>query len=927
MVGKHLFNNIEVKSELFDSQPVCGRLCWNADEQAYQFAELQHCPEDQNQIQDYNYTTPRSPHDSFPIPPRLVCDGKCDYWETCWNCVDELDCNGLSYGVVLPTLGIYPQSLIFLGGTSHLPQLANVTFESVCPSYDTNLYEYPLSNLSRCFYLRRNDNGISGAIVYPYCLNGYDQTNCSYSGFVAGQCQVDNFTTTISTHMLCEKDMPIMCDDKLDGKCFTSDRHCRVHKHRLCDGHSDCNSGADETLGACSRLTERSCKRRMTQVTALLPIPYNWVQDGVVDCVGGEDEDLSWERCGTGPTNRVRRFGQCRDVFLCRPEEPLKYLELEDVCATTATCGRKVCEILKPTVTQSTFTETVEGGNRIIRSGWCHKGLESLRQLVGDTCTTQSFTHPFYEFFGKTLTTQLVFSKVHQDCRYFYGEQYVYRSCSGQCGRCPLDKPILHSSCGNIENIRYSIAQQGVTVVEKDRHGYHNNFFACNTNLCIPFSKVCDLVDDCGDGSDEGNCESSMKCQENSIYIAVSQMCDGNVDCPDFSDECNSVCHRKSIEKTGIMVCAMVMGIVGALLSGLQIIKSVYWGEPAKRDSVFVNKVISTLIALGDLLTSLYLLILVTLHWAQGDTFCVNQLAWVSSWPCELIGVISTTGTTITSLSMAVVSLFKLQGTTRGLQYRRSKDISKRFKKKVFVMVVAIICIAVSCAVTPIMSSFEDGFVNGLTYEGATQLFLGVMTKEKLLKIIQGYHGTRMITRSETGLSWTRIRSIVSSMFTTDNGGVQYRKLSFYGNDPVCLFKFFVLPDDPQVSYVWLYISLHFVCFLTVAVCHTVIGVLVTQNTPAARGSNLASRLNRKIMLVCVTDFCCWMPFLISCALHTAEVVDMSPWYQVFSLTILPINAFINPLLYNIEIFSGALDFCKTMVNFNNDAGPVIPAN
>eukprot|EP00116_Pleurobrachia_bachei_P001809 sb/3462071/ len=699
MVGRHLFNKFEVKSELFDSQPVCGRLCWNADEQAYQFAELQHCPEDQNQIEDYNYTNPRSPHDSFPIPPRLVCDGKCDYWETCWNCVDELDCNGLSYGVVLPTLGIYPQSLIFLGGTSHLPQLANVTFESVCPSYDTDLYEYPLSNLSRCFYLRRNDNGISGAIVYPYCLNGYDQTNCSYSGFVAGQCQVDNFTTTISTHMLCEKDMPIMCDDKLDGKCFTSDRHCRVHKHRLCDGHSDCNSGADETLGACSRLTERSCKRRMTQVTALLPIPYNWVQDGVVDCVGGEDEDFSWERCGTGPTNRVRRFGQCTDVFLCRPEEPLKYLELEDVCATTATCGRKVCEILKPTVTQSTFTETVEGGNRIIRSGWCHKGLESLRQLVGDTCTAQSFTHPFYEFFGKTLTTQLVLSKVQQDCRYFYGEQYVYRSCSGQCGRCPLDKPILHSSCGNIENIRYSIAQQGVTVVEKDRHGYHNNFFACNTNLCIPFSKVCDLVDDCGDGSDEGNCESSVKCQENSIYIAVSQMCDGNVDCPDFSDECNSVCHRKSIEKTGIMVCAMVMGISGGTFEWPSDHQKCLLGRASKEGQCICEQ--SYFHA----------------HCPGGPThiFVSSHPGYPSLGPRRyvLCGPAS------------LVSLFKLQGTTRGLQYRRSKDISKRFKKKVFVMVVAIICIAVSCAVTPIMSSFEDGFVNGLTYEGATQTLPG----------------------------------------------------------------------------------------------------------------------------------------------------------------------------------------------------------
>eukprot|EP00116_Pleurobrachia_bachei_P002545 sb/3462807/ len=657
----------------------------------------------------------------------------------------------------------------------------------------------------------------------------------------------------------------------------------------------------------------------MTQVTSLLPIPYNWVQDGVVDCVGGEDEDFtSWERCGTGSTNRVRRGRKCRDVFLCRPGEASKYLELEDICAIAATCGGKACENSNPVVPWTALSETVVGNRRIIRSGWCQQGLESLTRAIGDPCTGSDFTHPFQEFFGKTLTSQLILSNGMHDCRYFYGKQYVYRTCSGQClnQNCPLSKPIIHSSCRNIKKLRYSIAQSGVTVVEKDRYGYHNDFFACNTSLCIPFSKVCDLVDDCGDGSDEGNCGNSVKCGKSNRYIAISQMCDLKIDCPDFSDECNSDClcditidcpdfsdecnsdcHRKFIENTGTLVCATLMGIAGTVLSGIQVFKSVLIDESSKKDSQLVNKVFSTLIALGDLLTSTYLLILVAFHWVNRDSFCEKQLAWVSSWACRILGVLSTAGTTITSLSMATVSLFKLQGVKRGIRFRRSKDINPKFKKKVFLMVLAIKLMAVGFAVAPIVPEFGDGFVNGLIYEDAAQLFLGVMTKEKLLSIIQGYHGTRMITRSESRLSWARIRSVVSSMFTVDNGGVQHKKLSFYGNYPICLFKFFVLPDDPQLVFVWSYISLQFLCFLTVALCHTLIGALVTRNN-VAEGSNLASKLNGKIMLICLTDFCCWMPFLICCALHTAEVVDMSPWYQV-SLTILSINSVINPLLYN----------------------------
>ena len=34
-----------------------------------------------------------------------------------------------------------------------------------------------------------------------------------------------------------------------------------------------------------------------------------------------------------------------------------------------------------------------------------------------------------------------------------------------------------------------------------------NELFQCNNNKCLDFSLVCDLTDDCGDNSDENNCE------------------------------------------------------------------------------------------------------------------------------------------------------------------------------------------------------------------------------------------------------------------------------------------------------------------------------------------------------------------------------------------------------------------------------------
>ena len=101
---------------------------------------------------------------------------------------------------------------------------------------------------------------------------------------------------------------------------------------------------------------------------------------------------------------------------------------------------------------------------------------------------------------------------------------------------------------------------------------------------------------------------------------------------------------------------------------------------------------------------------------------------------------------------------------------------------------------------------------------------------------------------------------------------------------------------------------------MSVAVCHILIVVLSNDVVVPGADQRTKSRLGRKVTLVCVTDFCCWLPFLICCALHTAEVVDMSPWYQVFSLNILPINSVLNPLLYS-DILTKVLNILKPAIS------------
>jgi hypothetical protein len=184
-------------------------------------------------------------------------------------------------------------------------------------------------------------------------------------------------------------------------------------------------------------------------------------------------------------------------------------------------------------------------------------------------------------------------------------------------------------------------------------------------------------------------------------------------------------------------------------------------------------------------------------------------------------------------------------------------------------------------------------------------MFVGLPDKELHLKVIEAYYG-RIRRYENSAVSWKMTLQLVDGMFSSTYGGLMRRKIDFYGNDGVCLFKYFVTGKDPQRLYAWTILSINFFCFIIISISYAFINFETVQSGKTLKNNRQINkrnkRMHRKISLIIATDFFCWIPFVLICCLHSFSVFDATPWYALFSLVILPINSVINPLLYDDTI-------------------------
>ena len=713
----------------------------------------------------------------------------------------------------------------------------------------------------------------------------------------------------------------------------------------MCNGVYDCPDKTDETDEMCSHMTKNSTCKRWFYPDRSIKFPYRWVKDNVNDCIDGFDEnEANWLICKFSKdrleTKRERLEGKsCQNVMICPEKKYRSYVEFEELCDGLESCGtgieNNVCQIARDFPAIKTMVNSSD-----------YPAMHLCQSLINEGDSAMSCHFQIFEGHGTDVS---IFGAIKKEiwlpvpnskvkCANLYGEYYVYLSCMDLCSdaKCPLDyKPLMHDSCpGQFLDRLFTLADESyLTFVRKSGNRYyHQNYFHCKNGRCVDYKQVCDLIDDCGDLSDEADCANHLICNDTKYdgtkkqLISIEQKCDGIYDCFDLSDECNNMCGKEILGHRPIKFLCWFMGFFAVLFNTGSIARELLTMSHGKTENMLITKAMVIVIASGDFLIGIYLIVLsIYDSIVFGRYFCKKQADWLTGKTCAFLGVISTLGSQLSLFAMTLLSMKRAYGLVFTDMILPS-HLNKRAVLKVIFFVVGVFASSLAIALFPLLPVMEDFYVQGMHYDSNYKVFIGFPNKERHLKILSEYYKNASTQEKiTTDMTWKEIGVKVDNMFTQDHGSLHRAPVHFYGNDGVCLFKYFVRTDDARRSrqvaenasditeskgdsIVWLMLGINFMCFIFVAVAYAMINIKTQRSSeesgayknPATQQENLA--LQRKVAFLIATDFLCWVPFIVISGLHNLKFIDATSWYVSFAMTVLPLNSVLNPLIYDNDL-------------------------
>ncbi|XP_038610031.1 sortilin-related receptor isoform X2 [Tachyglossus aculeatus] len=337
----------------------------------------------------------------------------------------------------------------------------------------------------------RLDNNSSCVRENDGCLSG--QYRCSNGNCINSiwRCDFDNDCGDMSDETNCPSSV---CDPETQFRCEESEA-CIPLSYK-CDLEDDCSDGSDE-----SHCETHQCRGDEFNCTSGMCIRASWVCDGDNDCRDWSDE----ANCtALSHTCEATSF-QCHNrhcipqLWACDGDPDCQDSSDED----PASCEKKCNGFHCPNGTCIPASKHCDGVQD------CAGGSDE--QHCEPLCTR------YMDFVCKNRQQCLFHSMV----------------CDG----------IIHCRDGSDEDAGYAGCTQ-----DPEFHKICDQFsFQCQNGVCVSLIWKCDGMDDCGDYSDEANCENPTEAPNCSRYfqfqcenrrcIPNRWKCDRENDCGDWSDE------------------------------------------------------------------------------------------------------------------------------------------------------------------------------------------------------------------------------------------------------------------------------------------------------------------------------------------------------------------------------------------------------
>ncbi|XP_039247954.2 uncharacterized protein LOC120325854 isoform X1 [Styela clava] len=440
--------------------------------------------------------------------------------------------------------------------------------------------------------------------------------------------------------------------------------------------------------------------------------------------------------------------------------------------------------------------------------------------------------------------------------------------------------------------------------------------------VSVPISAYCDFAINCDDASDEANCSSfddRFYCEnKDPLFVRRRQTFDGKGDCSDWSDECPTINQSTStnvfssryellanpILRTLVWIMGFLSfsGNLSVIFQEIRYICGSFQLQPVTK----VNRMLILNLAVSDIIMGIYLIGLGIAGLVMQGRYCSKDLIWRSSSACISLGVLSVISSEASVMTMVLLTCARLYAILRPFESAQRPGV-----RYILFSIIMIWILSIIIALLPLTSFLSEIFVAhatfsynpflrnvGVSLDGAKTLFKRTLVFDLKNNVSLEENIYDVINTS----TWHDLELLSKKYFVHSDLFSLETLFGYYSVNSVCIPKYFVTRSDPAWQFSLTINIFNFVAFIFVVSMYLAIYFKSTNTSNIAPGNKDNERnlqMQKKILRLVATDFCCWIPICIIAICKFAGAYVDNTAYAVAAVVLLPINSALNPILYS----------------------------